>query len=183
MQKTVIDVFPRDRILTPREVRGDYATLAEAVQMTTASEPFIAALTWPTGDAPDAPDASGDSGDSGAVPMTFYEADKGVDSGSYRNSESDSSSAADLYPEEGVTDGEGMAGGWPKVDATRGKVLFVIDYQSINLVCRPAVRKVLLVYVFLEYVAREALLTPSDGVCPVLRAGFNTMKHIFCFLF
>ncbi|CAN0493911.1 unnamed protein product, partial [Ectocarpus sp. 8 AP-2014] len=51
MQETVIDEFPLDRILTPREVRGDYETLAEA----------------------------------------------------------------------------GMAGGWPLVDETRGKVLFIID--------------------------------------------------------
>lgn len=146
--------------------------------MTTSSEPFIAALTWPTDDASD---ASGDSGDSGAVPMTFHGVDKGVDSGSSRNGDSNSSSAAGLYPEEGVADGEAMAGGWPKVDETRGKVLFVIDYQSINLVCRPAVRKVL--SGALEYMVKEAPLTPSDGGCPVLRAGFNTKESSFCFVF
>lgn len=36
----------------------------------------------------------------------------------------------------------GMAGGWPLVDDSRGMVLFVMDYQSVNLRCRAAVRKV-----------------------------------------
>lgn len=35
----------------------------------------------------------------------------------------------------------GMAGGWPLVDDSRGMILFVMDYQTVNLRCRDAVRK------------------------------------------
>lgn len=98
MQETVVDEFPLDRILTPREVRGDYETLAEAVTATTsASELFVPTTTSST---------SAKSSGSGGVAR------------------------------------EGMAGGWPLVDETRGKVLFIIDYQTTNILCRPSVRKV-----------------------------------------
>ncbi|CAM9996803.1 unnamed protein product, partial [Sphacelaria rigidula] len=36
LQSTVLDVFPLDRILTPRDVRGDYDTVADAVTATGA---------------------------------------------------------------------------------------------------------------------------------------------------
>lgn len=36
----------------------------------------------------------------------------------------------------------GVAGGWPLVDETRGMILFVMDYQTVNLRCRDGVRKV-----------------------------------------
>lgn len=36
----------------------------------------------------------------------------------------------------------GVAGGWPLVDDTRGMILFVMDYQTVNLRCRDGVRKV-----------------------------------------
>ncbi|CAB1118253.1 unnamed protein product [Ectocarpus sp. CCAP 1310/34] len=99
MQETVIDEFPLDRILTPREVRGDYETLAEAVTATTsASELFVPTTTS---------SASAESSGSGGVAR------------------------------------EGTAGGWPLVDETRGKVLFIIDYQTTNILCRPSVRKAL----------------------------------------
>ncbi|CAM9955126.1 unnamed protein product [Ectocarpus sp. 6 AP-2014] len=99
MQETVIDEFPLDRILTPREVRGDYETLAEAVTATTsASELFVPTNTSST---------SAESSGSGGVAR------------------------------------EGMAGGWPLVDETRGKVLFIVDYQTTNILCRPSVRKAL----------------------------------------
>ncbi|CAM9359301.1 unnamed protein product [Ectocarpus fasciculatus] len=98
MQETVIDEFPLDRILTPREVRGDYDTLAEAVAATTlAAELFVPTTT----------SSSAESSGSGGVAR------------------------------------EGMAGGWPLVDETRGKVLFIIDYQTTNILCRPSVRKAL----------------------------------------
>ncbi|CAN0223778.1 unnamed protein product [Ectocarpus sp. 12 AP-2014] len=37
----------------------------------------------------------------------------------------------------------GVAGGWPLVDDTRGMILFVMDYQTVNLRCRDGVRKAL----------------------------------------
>lgn len=35
-----------------------------------------------------------------------------------------------------------IAGGWPLVDESRGMILFVIDYQSVNIDCRGGIRKV-----------------------------------------
>ncbi|CAM9998141.1 unnamed protein product [Ectocarpus sp. 12 AP-2014] len=99
MQETIIDEFPLDRILTPREVRGDYETLAEAVTATTSASDLFVPTT--------ASSTSAESSGSGGVAR------------------------------------EGMAGGWPLVDETRGKVLFIIDYQTTNILCRPSVRKAL----------------------------------------
>lgn len=46
--------------------------------------------------------------------------------------------------ETGEVGGSGsqLLGGWPRVDDTRGMVLFVMDYQTVNMDCREGVRKV-----------------------------------------
>lgn len=75
LQNTILATFPRDRVLTPKTVRGDYDTVLEAVQ-----------------------------------------------------------GMGDMDME--------MKGGWPLVDDTRGMILFVLDYQSINIACREGVREV-----------------------------------------
>ncbi len=45
----------------------------------------------------------------------------------------------------------GKAGGWPLVDDSRGMIVFVMDYQTVNLRCRDGIRearKSFLVFVF-----------------------------------
>lgn len=107
MQETVVSEFPASRILIPRQVRGDYETLTEAINIASSL--------------PGGPEDN---------PSPSYADDGGADgdgSGSSRSS--------------GGAEGE-LKGGWPLVDDTRGMVLFIIDYQSTNVHCRPAVREV-----------------------------------------
>lgn len=133
MQKTVLGEFPRGRILTPREVRGDFDTLTEAITTTTA--------------------ATSNMFDPLPPPLSAFSASSSASSGSEEDSgtggnnssigSSTTNSSTNSINNGG--DGEGgvmMKGGWPQVDHTRGMVLFVIDYQSKNLLCRPAIRKV-----------------------------------------
>lgn len=111
MQRTVLDGFSRDRILTPRDVRGDYPSLTEAVKSTLESQDALRPVDWDDQDGTFS--SNGSTGDRGA------------------------------RGESGAGEGGGvMEGGWPKVDESRGMVLFVIDYQSINTMCRYWVRKV-----------------------------------------
>ena len=106
MQETVVREFSRDRILTPRDVRGDYETLTEAVNATSYA----------------------------AIEEERASTDGGTAVGSLGGSGSN-------YGLGGDTEGE-VEGGWPLVDDSRGKVLFIMDYQSTNRLCRPAIRKV-----------------------------------------
>lgn len=127
MQKTVLEEFPRGRILTPGEVRGDFDTLTEAITMTAA-----------TSDRFKPSSSSSSSSSSGSNSSR---------SGSSSNSDNNGGDGEDgveggLGLEPGPGEGGAMKGGWPLVDDTRGMVLFVIDYQSTNLLCRPAIRKV-----------------------------------------
>eukprot|EP00903_Cladosiphon_okamuranus_P019957 g18340.t2 len=102
MQETVVDEFSAARILTPRQVRGDYETLTEAIRTASSFSKY---------------------------------------------SSSSSSSSSEEKDRDGSNSSGGaereLKGGWPLVDDTRGMVLFVIDYQTANLLCRPAVRKAL----------------------------------------
>lgn len=82
LQETVAEALPREQILTPGDVRGDYPTLADAVQ------------------------------------------------GRFNLHGGDDEKMALLK------------GGWPKVDDTRGMMLFVLDYQSVNIECRDGIREV-----------------------------------------
>ena len=109
MQETIVGEFPAGRILTPRQVRGDYETLTEAVNTASSFSKYAA------------------SSSSSPEEEEEEEVDGGVGAD---GSGSDGSAAEELK------------GGWPLVDDTRGMVLFIIDYQSTNILCRPAVRKV-----------------------------------------
>ncbi|CAM9318285.1 unnamed protein product [Scytosiphon promiscuus] len=94
LQDSVLEAFLPERILTPRDVRGDYDTLFEAVR---AGGSCVGGMCGS--------DVSSGVGTAGAAP--------------------------------------GVAGGWPLVDETRGMVLFVMDYQTVNLRCRAGIREAL----------------------------------------
>lgn len=96
MQDTILQVFPRERVLTPQEVQGDYSTLFEAVR----------------------------------------------EGGSCVGGKCGSNVSSSVTGEATVGAVPGMAGGWPLVDDSRGMVLFVMDYQTVNLRCREGIRKV-----------------------------------------
>eukprot|EP00752_Nemacystus_decipiens_P003459 g3194.t1 len=106
MQETVVGEFPASRILTPRQVRGDYETLTEAIRTASSFSRYSSSSSSSSDEEGDGGGGAGGSDSTGGT-------------------------------------GEGLKGGWPLVDDTRGMVLFVIDYQSTNIVCRPAVRKAL----------------------------------------
>lgn len=189
MQSTVLDIFPRDKILTPREVKGDFETLTDAVRLTTVTAPKETAddrngdLDGPLfsqwgrrHSAEEGPDGPGEGSSSSlnglnsdpfagpgyrdvstapgasTVPNGISDSSdisgggEGLSSGSGSgiHDSTHSGVAANLAGvTEGLGRGEGVVGGWPLVDETRGMALFVIDYQSQNVACRPAVRKVI----------------------------------------
>lgn len=98
LQATVLDAFPRDRILLPIAVKGDYDTIVDAVT---------------------------------ATGQRLQQGEARVESGGERGGSE-------------VAGGEGseMAGGWPLVDDTRGMMVLVMDYQSVNIDCRAGIRQV-----------------------------------------
>lgn len=108
MQETIVGEFPAGRILTPRQVRGDYETLTEAINTASSFSKYAASSS-----------------------SSPEEEEEEVDGGVGADGSGSNGSAA-----------EELKGGWPLVDDTRGMVLFIIDYQSTNILCRPAVRKV-----------------------------------------
>ncbi|CAM9318805.1 unnamed protein product [Scytosiphon promiscuus] len=179
MQRTVVDKFPRDRILTPREVRGDYETLAEAITSTTAAWKLFKPTSSSSSTSSDsdssswapfedgAESAEGDGGDESSASSTGQRLRSSSSSSSSRNNGSSSGSGSS---ERSAV----VSGGWPLVDDTRGMVLFVIDYQSTNRLCRPAVRKALPedITVFFER-------TPMDevGASPFLAFGETSAAY------
>lgn len=90
-----MEAFPRDRVLTPQVVQGDYRTLFEAVR----------------------------------------------EGGTCVGGKCGSTVSSSVSGEATVGAVPGMAGGWPLVDDSRGMILFVMDYQTVNLRCRDSVRK------------------------------------------
>lgn len=128
MQKTVLDAFPRDRILTPRDIRGDYPSLAEAVRTSVKTQ--HASKTWSDGD--------------------------GIGATTVNDEEEEAVAAAR---------GEVLAGGWPKVDDSRGMVLFIIDYQSINTKCRDGVREVQKPRLYILLCVRIRVERSSRRIC------------------
>lgn len=54
--------------------------------------------------------------------------------------------SSSISGEETVGAIPGMAGGWPLVDDSRGMIVFVMDYQTVNLRCRDGIRKARLVF-------------------------------------
>lgn len=172
MQQTVLSVFPRERILTPREVRGDYAYLRDAVQMSARKRRFSSK----PGDISSASPGTVSSADDYIMTSTtegnhgMRSRNSGFAQGSVSENDARENESAGGWV-GGSGDGEGsasgvhttataasssgsgegyreereaveMAGGWPRVDDTRGMVLFVIDYQSLNRKCRDGVRRV-----------------------------------------
>ncbi len=151
MQETVVREFPRSRILTPRDVRGDYETLFDAVHATSYAiieEARVAAAEV------------GIAGNGGG---------------------SSSGSGGGKSASGGGTEG-GMKGGWPLVDDSRGKVLFVLDYQSTNRLCRPGIREVCLggassAPSFRRFALREVKSSRSPRLC---KAVHSSDKNIRC---
>lgn len=112
----MLDAFPPERVFTPSELRGDYDTLYDAITAGGTCNGDRCSGTPRNYTSMSSSNASDDtSGNNvGAVEMGTVAA--------------------------GVVDG--LAGGWPRVDDTRGMILFVMDYQTVNLDCRDGIREV-----------------------------------------